>query len=97
MPLLSQFLVQFGVVLDNAVMHDGDHASAVGMGMGVDIVGATMCSPTCVTDAERADAGSLAVCDGLCQVGDFTSTTTQGEVSSVGTDSDACGVVAAIL
>ena len=49
-----QFRTQLGIVLDDAVVDDGQHASTIGMGMSVDVVGATMRSPARVTNAQAS-------------------------------------------
>src|SRR5689334_22518897 len=52
MSIAFQFCTQFRVVLDDAVMDDGQSTCAVWMGMRVGIVGASMRCPARVTDAE---------------------------------------------
>ncbi len=66
-----QFAAQLSVVLDDAVVNDGQHARAVGMGMRVGVVGASMRGPARVADAERAFHEAVIV-DGCHQVGELS-------------------------
>ena len=92
-----QFLAQLRVILDDAVVDNGQHARAVRMGMGIGIVGAAMGSPTSVTDTQRTSVRTRTIIDGGDEISNFACAAAQFERSSRGEDSDARGVIAAIF
>ncbi len=54
MPLLDEALLQLGVVLDDAVVNDGDRPRAIGMRVGVVGVGLAVGGPARMSDAHTA-------------------------------------------
>ena len=103
MPIAFQFCTQFYIVLDDAVVDDGQSTCAIWMGMRIGVVRASMRRPACMTDAGRpldrlhAFAWTIPALDGGDQIGDFSSTTADFEVSCGGENCNACGVVSAIF
>ena len=92
-----QFLAQLRVILDDAVVDNGQHACAVRMGMGIDVVGAAMGGPACVSDTQRTSVRTRTIIDGGDEISNFACAAAQFERSSRGEDSDARGVIAAIF
>ena len=92
MAALAKLLAQGVVVLDAAVVDDGDAAGAVEVGVGVELRGGADGGPAGVADADGAGDGAglgaevLDVADGL---GDMDAAAVE--------DGDAAGVVAAVL
>src|SRR5579862_6381135 len=97
MPLLFKFGAQFGIVLDDAVMYHRQHAGAVGVRVRVLVVGAAMCGPACVADAERAWMGARVIFDGGFQVGDFPGAAAHVKVAGRGEYGYTGRVIAAIF
>src|SRR5438067_2131356 len=97
MAIAFQFRTQFCIVLDDAVVDDGQGTCAIGMGVRISIVGTAMCCPACVTNTQHAFAWTIPALDGGDQIGDFSSTTADFEVSCGGENCNACGVVSAIF
>src|SRR5260370_33471528 len=97
MTLLRQFRAQLGVVLNDTVVDDGQHAATISMGMGVHIVGATMRGPARVSDAEGTRGRMGTIFERGHKVGDFACPAVYFEGSSGGQDGDASRVLAAIF
>src|SRR5207245_1559857 len=87
----------FYIVLDDAVVDDGQSTCAIWMGMRIGVVRASMRRPACMTDAECAFAWTIPVFDGSDEIGDLASTTADFELSCGGEHCNACGVVSAIF
>jgi hypothetical protein len=69
MIFFSQFVFEFQVVLDNAVVDDDDAAGAIAMGMRILLSGSTVRGPTRVAHAIRAIERPLS--QGLFKVPEF--------------------------
>src|SRR5450755_120464 len=95
--LRDQCLAQFGIVLDDAVVYDGQDACAVRVRVRVDVTGATVRGPARVTDAERTWMRMIFILHRCCQVGDLASAAVEFEVAGGCEDGDASGVIAAIF
>src|ERR1700738_1115610 len=97
MSLFRQLTAQFDIVLDDAIVHHGQYTCAVGMRMRVDIVGAAMRGPTCMTNTQRTLARTRTILDGTNEVGNFARTSAQFERAGSCEDGYPCRVVAAIF
>src|SRR5947209_18584409 len=97
MSVAFQFRTQFCIVLDDAVVNDGQSTCAIGMGMCIGIVRASMRCPACVTDAQHAFAWTIPVFNGSDEIGELASTAADFKVSYGGENCNACGVISAIL
>src|ERR1700694_1247072 len=78
-------------------MHHRQDACAIGMRMGIRVVGAPMRGPARVAYAERTGMRTRAIFDAFHKVGNFTGAAAHFKVSSRGENSDARRVIAAIF
>src|SRR6266700_5907081 len=92
-----QLSSQLAVVFDDAVMYYSQYAGTIGMEVGIDVVGAAMGSPACVTDAQRARFGPRAVLDIGNEIGKFAGAAVQFKLAGRGEHCDPSGIVAAIF
>ncbi len=97
MALARQFRAQFRVILDNPVVNNCQQASAVGMGMRVRVVGASVRRPAGMADAQRTRLRSLGLRHRAFQVRDFAGPAMEGQYAIGGENRDASGVIAPVL
>src|SRR6185312_8298489 len=92
-----KFYAQFGVILDNPIMHYSQHTSAIEVGMRVRVVGTPVCGPTRVTNTQWTILRTLRFRDRRFQIRDFARATMQGQRAIGGENRDTGGIVAAIF
>src|SRR5215472_11706149 len=96
-PFALQLSSQRAIVLDDAIMYYSQYACTVGMGVGINIVGAAMGSPACVTDAQWTRFGPRAVLDVGDKVGKFASAAVHFKLAIRGEHCNPGGVVATVF
>ncbi len=91
----DELIAQVAEVLDDAVVDDRDAAGAIAMGVGVEIARATVRGPASVAQADPC-TGRVAA-EGVRQNGHLTGSLLNEQVSILGDEGDAGGVVAPVL
>src|SRR5215472_2808402 len=96
-PFALQLSSQRAIVLDDAIMYYSQYACTVGMGVGINIVGAAMGSPACMTDAQRTRFGPRAVLDISDKIGKFAGAAVQFKFAGRGKHGNPGGIVATVF
>src|SRR5580704_5955417 len=95
MAFLFQFLLEFQIVFDDAVVHHDDFALAVAMRMRILLGRPSVSSPTRMTQA--VDAINRIVANGLLEIWQFAGGAANLHMAVLADHGDACGVVSAVF
>ena len=94
-PLPCQLTLQFGVVLDDPVVDDGDLAVLIHVGVSVQVGWRTMGGPSCVGDP--SDRAGWEFANDTFKIGEAARTLAHGDLAPRSRNGDPRGVIAAVL
>ena len=94
-PLPCQLTLQFGVVLNDPVVNDGDLTVLIHVGMGVQVGWRTMGGPPRVGDP--SDRAGWQFANDTFKIGEAARTLAHGDLAPRGRNGDSRGVIAAVL
>ncbi len=92
---LGELMLQFGVILDDSIVHDDEIAAAIAVRMSILLSGAAMRGPARVADA--VDAVDRGKTQRLFEVVEFAGRAANFQFAGLRDHGDAGGIVAAIL